>query len=73
MDLEQKWGVKVPLHTDDSSIEGHRYNHVIASRLVIAVDAKNLIVVQNKRRASAWEQLRLSQNADGTALHAPLD
>lgn len=51
----------------------HRYEHIFASRLELAIGDEDLCVLIVERAVVGREQLRLNQISNGMVLHAPLD
>lgn len=53
--------------------QGHQYEDMLASHLGLAIGVDDLQVLMVERVVAAWEQLQLSWNSNGIAIHAPLN
>lgn len=53
MDVEELWGARVPNHTFYAFARVHQYQHVIASRLELAISVEDLRVLMVQRVAGA--------------------
>lgn len=73
MNVVDLWGGRVPTYDYDDLDRIYGYKYVVASRLGLAIDVKNMQIMMQVRTTAAREQLRIFQISFGAALHAPLD
>lgn len=54
MDVVHLWEARVPMYNDDALVCNHRYKHAVASRLGLAIGAKDMQVLMREHTTAAW-------------------
>lgn len=70
---KELWDARVPNLTDDILMQDNRYEHVVVSRIGLAIGVNLVRVLIDKRVVVAWNLFQLSRNFDGTVFHSLFD